>query len=322
MAKNNAIVLGIVVVVVVAAAAAYFVINNGDDKDKTPTMGVGDSMTFLVFGTYEDSDNLIDGTMTFKLVDENDTQYKFETETAMYDVDSTGKRTPTYIGKDAEWEDKDSDDDDFVDNGKLTVSTFWGEKTLQYAKSEDGNSHILYNGDIIYAMMVEYDDSTLYYELTDCSLIKEKKVNRDVHDVSISMDARTEYNGITFIGNLTYGLDNTETEVFKKMKMDYSLYAENDPSISYTKSTKGWYGPFNNEGGMVKVGTESINTTWGYKETDVYKKSESGNTSSLYSYKDVPVRMVFEQNGIVMTFDASSIVVDGKSVTLDEAAAL
>ena len=322
MAKNSAIVLGIVVVVVVAAAAAYFVINDGDDKAKTPTMGVGDSMTLLVFGTYEDSDDLIDGTIMLRIVDENDTQYKIETETAMYDVDSTGKRTPTYIGKDTEWEDKDESDDDFVDYGKLTVSTFWGEKTLQYAKSEDGNSHILYDGDIIYAMMVEYDDSTIYYELTECSIIKEKKVSRDVYDVSIVMDMSTEYNGVTFLGDMTYEINNTKTEMFKQIDVDFTMYAEVNPSATYSNSSTDWITPFNDENDMVKVGTERINTTWGYKETDVYKKSESGNTSSMYSYEGIPVRIVYEQNGMVMMYNASAINVNGESLTLDEAAAL
>lgn len=321
MAKNSAIILGVVVVVAIAAVAAYCIIDNGEDKAKAPTMGIGDSMTFLVFGTYKNSQDLVDGTLTLKLIDESDTQYKFETETAIYIIDSTGKQTPLYVGKDTKWEDKDSGED-YVDNGKLTVSTFWGKKTLQYAKSADGNTHVLSDGDIVYAMESKYDDSTLYYELTDCSMIKEKKVSRECHDVSIAMNLSIEYQGTKIVGNYTYSANNMKTEIFTKTHADITIYRENDPSYKFTSSSTTWTGPFDDESKMIKVGTERISTAWGDRDTDIYMQSESGSTMSTYAYKEIPVRMVMEEDGLKMTFNATTITVDGKSMTLDEVVAL
>lgn len=322
MASKNAIIAGVVVVIVaVAAVAAYVLINN--DKNDTHTFGVGDSQTFIVFGNIGDDGTLIDGTMTYKLLDETETQYKLEMEQSIYTVDTDGKRAAMNVGTSTEWEDKTSDDENLVSKGTLTVNTFWGKKTLSYYESKDGESKVLSDGDIVYAMMFENDDVTMYMELTDCSAIKSKKVDRDVHEATIVMNGNLATSGVSVAINMTFAMDNKKTEIFTKMTTSMGADLNNNGNFSEISSGTSWNDPFDSDTtGMVKTGTERISTEWGTKETDVYKKVENGETRTMYSYKDVPVRMIFEEEAGTITLDATSIIIDGKSATLDEAAEL
>ena len=322
MANKSAIIVGVVVVIIAVAAIAAFALNNNNDKDKTPEIGVGDSMTFEVFGTYGDDGTLIDGTMTIKVLEETDTQYRCEVERSIYTVATDGTKTALTVGKETDWEDKE--DDDLVYKGTLTVDTFWGEKKLSCYESEDGTQHALKDGNIIYAAMIEDDEKTLCMELTDCTAIKDKKADREVHEATIVMAGDAVTGGYEFTMTMTYTMDNKETEIFKRtvLKADLALKDYPEASQEIMNGTS-WSNPFAEEkNGMVKTGTERISTAWGTKETDVYKKVADEESTTMYAYGDVPVRCIYETTQVTITMDATSITVDGESVTLEEAAEL
>lgn len=326
MANKNAIIVGVVVVIVAVAAVAVYALNN-NDKNETPTIGVGDSLTYIVFGTYGDEGELLDGTTTYKVLDETETQYKYQIEMSVNVVDANGKQTPLYIGSKTEWSDKTSDDsDNLIPKGTTTVSTFWGEKTLTCYESKDGKTHALADGDIPYAYMHEEDDQTMYLELSECTAIKDKKVDRVVHKAEIDMEMKMKIEGYTMIGTLTYGIDNKKTEIFSRITTNFEVAIQELPDYNpSSNSTTAWTDPFDSDSddtGMVKTGTDRISTKWGTKETDVYKKVEDGETLVMYSYKNIPVRMTIEEDSLSMTFNAVSIKVDGKEYSLDEATEL
>lgn len=317
MAKNNAVILGIVVVVIVAAAA-YFIINNGDDgkKDGASGFSVGDTMSYQTFGYFFSDGSLIEGTVSMKIVDVTDTQYQLEQDNAIYKILSDGTKEPMKVGTTVVWQNKDLG---YTDKGSLTVDTFWGKKTLQYTESKEEDVLALGDGPINYAQMVYYDDFIYYLELTDCSLIKEKKVSRSTHDVDIKLDAEIEYGGKPVYGEMDVCLNNKYSAVFKQMVTTSTVY--NDEGVLETRTTTVWLNPFNFIG-TEKSGTETISTEWGDKKVDVYKWSESDGKVSIYSYGEIYVRKVVEKSDFTMVFDASAITVDGKAATLDEAAAV
>lgn len=317
MAKNNAVILGVVVVVIVAAAA-YFIINNGDDgkKDGASGFSVGDTMSYQTFGYFFSDGSLIEGSVSVKIVDVTDTQYQLEQDNAIYKILSDGTKEPMKVGTTVVWQNKDLG---YTDKGSLTVDTFWGKKTLQYTESKEEDVLALGDGPINYAQMVYYDDFIYYLELTDCSLIKEKKVSRSTHEVDIELDAEIEYAGEPVYGKMIARLNNKDTAVFKQMVTTSTVY--NDERVLETRTTTVWLNPFDFIG-TEKSGTETISTEWGDKNVDVYKWSESDGKVSVYSYGMIYVRKVVEKSDFTMTFDASAITVDGKDATLDEAAAV
>ncbi len=328
MANKNAIIVGVVVVIIAVAAVAVFALNNNNgDKDKTPVLGVGDSMTFYVFGTLGNDGTLIDGTTTMKVLDETDTQYKIETEQSVYAVGTDGEKTELYVGKNTDWEDKD-DDDDMVAKGTLTVDTFWGEKKLSYYESSDGTTHALTDGDIVYAIMIKNisDESniTMYMELTECTAIKDKKADREIHEAEFVLKGDYEQEGSVFVLTMTCDMDNKKSEIFIKQDLSLEMALKDQPESSVKLSSQtSWGNPFGEDASeWVNIGTEEINTEWGTKMTDVYGAVVDGNIYNQYLYKGVLVRYDIDENGVEVTLDATSIVIDGKSVTLDEAAEL
>lgn len=319
MANKNAVIVGVVVIIVAVAAVAVFALNNGD-KDEKKAFGVGDSMTFEVFGTYGDDGTLIDGTVTLKVVDETDTQFKYELEQSIYTVGTDGTRTAVNVGKTTEWEDKD-DDDDMVSKGTLTVDTFWGEKKLSYYQSEDGTQHVLADGYIIYAGKIEGDYGTMYLELTDCTAIKDEKVNREIHEATIAMAGEAESYGYEFDVTMTYTMDNRGSAIFTRNVVEAEVSMSG--TVQNITNETSWNDPFSEgKSGMVKTGTETIDTVWGTKETDIYEQVKDGTTTVMYAYKEVPVRMTVESAQMTMTLDSTSIIYDGKEVDLDKVAEL
>ncbi len=321
MAKRDTIITSVVVIIIAVAAVSAYVLTDSD-RDGAPDLGVGDSMTFNVFGTYGDEGALIDGTMTIKILDETDTQYMCEIARSIYTVSVDGTRTALYVGTETDWDDKE--DDNLVSGGTLTVDTFWGEKELSLYESWDGTQHVLKDGDILYAGMIEGDGMTLHMELTDCTAIKDKKADREVHEVTVVMAGDAVGGDYEFTMTMTYTIDNKETEIFKRTVVKADLAPKDHPesSVEIMNGTT-WSDPFTDEmDGMVKTGTESIDTAWGTKETDVYERADYGESSTMYAYKDVPVRIVQETAQMTAVLDTTSITIDGKSATLEEAAEL
>ncbi len=322
MANKNAIIVGVVVVIIAAAAIAAFALNNNsNDKNDPSAPGVGDTMTYAVFGNYGDDGTLIDGTMTFKILDETDTQIKYEAERSIYTVGTDGTRTALYVGKTTDWEDKD---DDLVSKGTLTVDTFWGEKKLSYYESADGTQHVLKDGNIVYAGMIEGDDQLLHMELTDCTAIKEKKADREAHEATVVMSGDAVIGEYELAMTMTYTIDNENSVIFMRTTTALAVALEDRPEDGAVISSEtSWINPFEDEmDGMVKTGTERIDTAWGAKDTDVYKKVDAGESYTMYVYKDIPLRFIYEIPQATFNMDVASLTLDGESVTPDEAAEL
>lgn len=296
--------------------ASYLMYGDAEDGD---SIGVGDTMTYLVFGSF-DTGETIEGTSAWTLVGETEDQCRYEMEQHVYAVGPLGFRTVLSDGTWTEWVDKTSGDGDWTDAGTVTVDTFWGERTLSAYATEDGSTRILVRGDAMYAFMYEGDGYTLYMELDGCTAFSEDKVDRPIHTATVSMGMRGESGGVPIAGGILIEVDNGETEIFKRAETTMTAYIEGHPEYGYLADTAwtSWYDPFDGTGADL-VGTESLDTPWGRMEVDVCRTSDGGRETTLYVYDGrIPMRMVVEQDGTTMQFDTDCLTLDGEDVRPEE----
>lgn len=322
---DKRIILAVVVIVAAVVVAAYVMDDNKGSKNgdepavdsRNYEMDIGDTMEFLVFGTFtDDSGRIIDGTATVTLMDLSATQYKTKAEWSVYSVATDGTRTNLGIETTEEWFDKD--DSSYTKYSDETLNTFWGEETLEYYVNDDGADWILGKGDVTFAMGMISDNYEIYMELKDCSAFTQKKVQREIHEVALEQkEAVRGSDGSTADVRITTVYSNTVTEIFKQRDITQTVTSDGETKVTEDRE---WQVLFDDYYDIlakeveVEHTKEKVDTVWGELEVDAYTVTSSGTSATDYLYGRIAVKSVSSGAWGDIVVETVSIKLDGKEV--------
>lgn len=323
-----AVIAVVAVVAVGGGAAAFMLMNNGNSSEtaesETADTVVGYAFEYRVVGNHEDK--LVSGTQTVTILSEKDGKYEVKTERNIYADTALGSRTVLWNDVNTEW--KNVDDivkpGTFSKNSKL--NTYWGEKDVKvYSKTVSSvktTSYVAFEK-ISFETVVEDGDNLYIYMMNKTDFMKnDKSVTPHSYKMALSLegtmtsisDPSTSY---SLTGTMSSErLDVTGTADEDKQK---TLIKMESITITDTEETKwNYYEESDNDDGT-KSGTSNITTMWGVVTADVYVKTEGGNTTTTYLYKDlVPVKVsitgVSDGYNMDMTFTFSEFVIDGEAL--------
>ena len=325
--QKSALIAVIAVVAVVAVgggAAAFMLMNNGNSSETADTI-VGHAFEYRVVGNHEDK--LVSGTQTVTILSEKDGKYEVKTERNIYADTALGSRTVLWNDVNTEWKNVD----DIVKPGTFSkdskLNTYWGEKNVKvYTKTVSSvktTSYVAYEK-ISFETVVEDGDNLYVYMMNKTDFMKnDKSVTPHSYKIGLSLEGTmTSISNPSTSYNLTGSMSGERLDVTgtaNEMKTK-TLIKMGSITITDSEETEWEYdGDDSDNDYGTKSGTSNITTMWGVVTADVYVKTEGGNTTTTYLYKDlVPVKVsvtgVSGDYNMDMTYTSSEFTLDGESL--------
>jgi len=315
-----ALALIVAAIVGVASVASYFIFiydsgdpsddsaDSSDDPADSPddqiVSSVGEYATYTVLGAT--TGTLFDGKLKIEIVDESSSQYQIETSYLLYST-TAGIRTAFFIDSEREWVDIDQYESPGVKTGSETMSTKWGERNVDiYTKVVDGETRMMYVGvsdGVIYGISMEVDSVLMLFMLIDTNTIEgdpgEGVGDYEIYSVSGSSGA-TALDGILYL----IIIDQSPTEY--KIQFASVIYqtVSGVRTFLFSENYSDWVDIDEHESYGVKTGTDTISTSWGTRDVDIYTQVIEGETTVTYLGRSdgVPYKITVINGGETMTF--------------------
>ena len=313
MSKNTILAVVLVGVIAVACVGGFFLLNGDKNDGSNDSNGielkVGDYMTYSILGVSESGTGgpiIVDGTYSAKILEITDTQIKSEFSFAIYHT-VEGVRSAYNVDAVIEWENIDDNSTYGAKTGSETVSTKWGNiSTDIYSKVVDGETTKTWVGKqdgIPYALSMSVEGSEAVMVLSDTNIIS-GGTDEGVGDYAIYTIAATS-GSTTFDGIFLIAIDEqTATQYYVMSVIVLYETTSGVRTLVTVDSNSEWENIDDYESPGVKTGNDTISTSWGSRNVDIYTKVINGESSTAYIGHDdgVMYKITMSMDGVVMTF--------------------